>query len=52
MSKYVEAANWISKQRQSKKPFQNFNELFDLQSFEDAYLVQDELETIWAHKAK
>ena len=52
MSKYVEAANWISKQRQSKKPFQNFNELFDLQSFEDAYLVQDELETIWAHKGQ
>ena len=52
MSKYVEAANWISKQRQSKKPFQNFNELFDLRSFEDAYLVQDELETIWAHKGQ
>ncbi|GIR83447.1 MAG: hypothetical protein CM15mP85_00710 [Rhodobacterales bacterium] len=52
MSKYVEAANWISKQRQSKKPFQNFNELFDLESFEDAYLVQDELETIWAHKGQ
>ena len=52
MSKYVEAANWISEQRQAKKPFQNFNEIFDLESFEDAYLVQDELETIWAHKGQ
>ena len=50
MSKYVKAANWVSEQRQAKNIFQNFNEMFDLESFEDAYLVQEALETVWAHK--
>ena len=50
MSKYVEAANWVSEQRQAKNIFQNFNKMFNLESFEDAYLVQDSLETVWAHK--
>jgi 2-keto-4-pentenoate hydratase len=52
MSKYVEAANWVSEQRQAKKVFQNFNEMFGLESFEDAYFVQDALEPIWAHKGE
>ena len=50
MSKYLEAANWVSKQRQAKNIFQNFNEMFGLESFEDAYFVQDALEAVWAHK--
>ena len=50
MSKYVEAANWVSEQRQAKNIFQNFNEMFGLESFEDAYFVQDALEAVWAHK--
>ena len=50
MSKYLEAANWVSEQRQAKNIFQNFNEMFGLESFEDAYFVQDALETVWAHK--
>ena len=50
MSKYLEAANWVSEQRQAKNIFQNFNKMFNLESFEDAYLVQDSLETVWAHK--
>jgi len=52
MSKYVEAANWVSEQRQAKKAFQNFNEKFSLESFDDAYFVQDALETVWAHKGE
>ena len=52
MSKYVEAANWVSEQRQAKKVFQNFNEMFGLESFEDAYFVQDALEPVWAHKGE
>ena len=48
MSKYVEAANWVSEQRQAKKVFQNFYEMFGLESFEDAYFVQDALESVWA----
>ena len=52
MSKYVEAANWVSEQRQAKKVFQNFNEMFGLESFEDAYFVQDALESVWAHKGE
>ena len=50
MSKYVEAANWVSEQRKAKKVFQNFNEMFSLESFEDAYFVQDALESVWSHK--
>jgi 2-keto-4-pentenoate hydratase len=50
MSKYLEAANWVSEQRQAKNIFQNFNEMFGLESFEDAYFVQDALEAVWAHK--
>ncbi len=50
MSKYVEAANWISEQRQAKNIYKNFNEMFGLESFEDAYFVQDALESVWAHK--
>ena len=50
MSKYIEAANWVSEQRQAKNNFQNFNEMFNLESFEDAYFVQDALESVWAHK--
>ena len=50
MSKYLEAANWVNEQRQTKNIFQNFNEMFGLESFEDAYFVQDALEAVWAHK--
>ena len=50
MSKYVKAANWVSEQRKAKNNFQNFNEMFGLESFEDAYFVQDALESVWAHK--
>ena len=46
----MEAANWVSEQRQAKNIFQNFNEMFGLESFEDAYFVQDALESVWAHK--
>ena len=46
MSKYLEAANWISKQRQAKNIYKNFNEMFGLESFEDAYFVQDALESV------
>ena len=52
MSKYLEAANWISKQRQAKHIYKNFNEMFGLESFEDAYFVQDALESVWAHKGE
>ena len=52
MSKYVEAANWISEQRQAKNIYKNFNEMFGLESFEDAYFVQDALESVWAHKGE
>ncbi len=52
MSKYIEAANWVSEQRQAKNIFKNFNEMFGLESFEDAYLVQDALESVWAHKGE
>ena len=52
MSKYLEAANWISKQRQAKNIYKNFNEMFGLESFEDAYFVQDALEAVWAHKGE
>ena len=52
MSKYVEAANWISEQRQAKNIYKNFNEMFGLESFEDAYFVQDALETVWADKGE
>jgi 2-keto-4-pentenoate hydratase len=52
MSKYVKAANWVSEQRRTKKVFQNFNEMFSLESFEDAYFVQDALESVWAHKGE
>ena len=52
MSKYVEAANWINEQRKTKSVFQNFNQMFNLESFEDAYFVQDALETVWAHKGE
>jgi 2-keto-4-pentenoate hydratase len=50
MSKYAKAANWVSEQRKAKNNFQNFNEMFGLESFEDAYFVQDALESVWAHK--
>ena len=52
MSKYVEAANWISEQRQAKNIYKNFNEMFGLESFEDAYFVQDALVSVWAHKGE
>ena len=52
MSKYIEAATWVSEQRQAKNIFENFNEMFGLESFEDAYYVQDALETIWANKGE
>ena len=52
MSKYVEAANWVSEQRQAKNIYKNFNEMFGLESFEDAYFVQDGLESVWAHKGE
>ena len=41
MSKYVEAANWISEQRQAKNIYKNFNEMFGLESFEDALSACD-----------
>ena len=50
MSKYVEAANWIKEQREAKRDFQNFNKMFNLESYEDAYLVQQALEAVWANK--
>ena len=50
MSKYVEAANWIKEQREAKRDFQNFNKMFNLESYEDAYLVQHALEAVWANK--
>ena len=50
MSKYVEAAKWVSEQRQAKNIYKNFNQMFNLESFEDAYFVQDALEAVWAHK--
>ncbi len=50
MSKYVEAANWIKEQREAKRDFQNFNKIFNLESYEDAYLVQQALEAVWANK--
>ena len=46
MSKYVEAANWIKEQREAKRDFQNFNKMFNLESYEDAYLVQQALEAV------
>ena len=52
MSKYIDAANWINEQRKTKSVFQNFNQMFNLESFEDAYFVQDALETVWAHKGE
>ena len=52
MSKYIDAATWINEQRKTKSVFQNFNQMFNLESFEDAYLVQDALESIWAHKGE
>ena len=52
MSKYIDAATWINEQRETKSVFQNFNQMFNLESFEDAYLVQDALESVWADKGE
>ena len=52
MSKYVQAANWISEQRKAKNIYKNFSEMFGLESFEDAYCVQDALVSVWAHKGE
>jgi hypothetical protein len=40
MSKYIDAATWINEQRETKSVFQNFNQMFNLESFEDAYLFK------------
>jgi len=52
MSKFIDAAHWLDHQHKNRQTFKNFDRKFGLETYEDAYCVQNALRNIWSYKGE